>query len=78
MLGAARGAAGDLEHAGAELAEHAGERPALGVIGDAGRVAGANIDNCRLYEAREPVVGSHCPGLAGTPYYVHRHGTRLE
>ncbi len=29
LLGAAGGAAGDLEHAGAEFAEHAGERPAL-------------------------------------------------
>src|SRR5439155_6857248 len=32
LLGAARCAAGDLEDAGAELAEHAGERPALVVI----------------------------------------------
>src|SRR5271169_4875436 len=38
-LGAARRAAGDLEHAGAELAEHAGERPALVVVADPGRVA---------------------------------------
>ena len=26
------------------------------------RLAAANIDNCRPYEALEPVVGSHCPG----------------
>ena len=32
LLGAARRAAGDLEDAGAEFAEHAGERPALVVI----------------------------------------------
>src|SRR6202007_2020073 len=38
-LGAARGAAGDLEYAGAEFAEHAGERPALRVIGHPRRVA---------------------------------------
>jgi 5-methylthioadenosine/S-adenosylhomocysteine deaminase len=42
------------------------------------RLAAANIDNRRLYEALEPVVGSHCPGLAATPYHVHRYGARLE
>jgi guanine deaminase len=42
------------------------------------RLAAANIDNRRLYEALEPVVGSHCPGLARTPYHVHRYGARLE
>ena len=39
LLGAARGAAGDLEDAGAEFAEHAGERPALVVVAHSGGVA---------------------------------------
>src|SRR5205085_2371105 len=39
LLGAARRAAGDLEDAGAEFAEHAGERPALVVITVAGGIA---------------------------------------
>jgi hypothetical protein len=26
----------------------------------------------------EPVVGSYCPGLARTPYHVHRYGARPE
>jgi len=30
-------------------------------------LATANADNPRLYEAVEPVVGSHCPGLARAP-----------
>ena len=34
--------------------------------------------NRRLYEALEPVVGSYCPGLARTPYHIHRYGARLE
>src|ERR1700757_3279491 len=42
------------------------------------RLAGANADNRRLYEALVPVVGSYCPGLAATPYHVHRYGARLE
>ena len=42
------------------------------------RLAAANADSRRLYEALEPVVGSHCPGLARTPYHIHRHGARLE
>ena len=42
------------------------------------RLATANADNRRLYEALEPVVGSYCPGLAHTPYHVHRYGARLE
>jgi len=42
------------------------------------RLAAANIDNRRLYEALEPVVGSHCPGLARAPYHVQRYGARLE
>jgi guanine deaminase len=42
------------------------------------RLAAANADNRRLYQALEPVVGSHCPGLASTPYHVHRYGARLE
>jgi len=37
------------------------------------RLAAANADNRRLYEALEPVVGSHCPGLAAAPYHVHRY-----
>ncbi len=39
LLGAPRGAAGDLEDPGAEIAEHAGERPALVVVAMARRVA---------------------------------------
>ena len=42
------------------------------------RLAAANADNRRLYEALEPVVGSYCPGLARIPYHVHRYGARLE
>jgi guanine deaminase len=42
------------------------------------RLATANVDNRRLYEALVPVVGSHCPGLAAAPYHVHRYGARLE
>jgi 5-methylthioadenosine/S-adenosylhomocysteine deaminase len=42
------------------------------------RLAAANAENRRLYEALEPVVGSHCPGLARAPYHVHRYGARLE
>jgi 5-methylthioadenosine/S-adenosylhomocysteine deaminase len=42
------------------------------------RLAIANADSRRLYEALEPVVGSHCPGLARAPYHVHRYGARLE
>jgi 5-methylthioadenosine/S-adenosylhomocysteine deaminase len=42
------------------------------------RLAAANADSRRLYKALEPVVGSHCPGLARTPYHVHRYGARLE
>jgi 5-methylthioadenosine/S-adenosylhomocysteine deaminase len=42
------------------------------------RLAAANADNRRLYEALEPVVGSYCPGLARTPYRIHRYGARLD
>jgi 5-methylthioadenosine/S-adenosylhomocysteine deaminase len=42
------------------------------------RLAAANADSRRLYEALEPVVGSYCPGLARQPYHVHRYGARLE
>ena len=42
------------------------------------RLAAANADNRRLYEALMPVVASHCPGLARQPYHVHRYGARLE
>jgi 5-methylthioadenosine/S-adenosylhomocysteine deaminase len=38
------------------------------------RLAAANADNRRLYEALEPIVGSHCPGLARAPYHIHRYG----
>ena len=37
------------------------------------RLAAANADNHRLYQALEPVVGSHCPGLASTPYHIDRY-----
>jgi guanine deaminase len=42
------------------------------------RLAAANADNKRLYEALAPVVGSYCPGLARAPYHIHRYGARLE
>jgi guanine deaminase len=42
------------------------------------RLAAANADNRRLYEALEPVVGSHCPGLARAPYHIDRYGARLD
>jgi cytosine/adenosine deaminase-related metal-dependent hydrolase len=42
------------------------------------RLAAANADNRRLYEALEPVVDSYCPGLARMPYHVHRYGARLD
>src|SRR5579862_242983 len=42
------------------------------------RLAAVNADNRRLYKALEPVVGSHCPGLARLPYHGHRYGARLE
>jgi guanine deaminase len=42
------------------------------------RLAIANADNRRLYEALEPIVGSYCPGLARTPYHVHRYGARPD
>jgi 5-methylthioadenosine/S-adenosylhomocysteine deaminase len=42
------------------------------------RLDAANTENRRLYEALEPVVGSDCPGLARTPYHIHRYGARLE
>jgi 5-methylthioadenosine/S-adenosylhomocysteine deaminase len=42
------------------------------------RLAAANADNRALYEALEPIVGSHCPGLARAPYHIHRYGARLE
>jgi guanine deaminase len=49
-----------------------------GVAAARERLAAANADNRRLYQALEPVVGSHCPGLARAPYHVHRYGARLE
>src|SRR6185437_6542083 len=42
------------------------------------RLAVANADHRRLYEALEPIVGSYCPGLARTPYHIHRYGARLD
>jgi 5-methylthioadenosine/S-adenosylhomocysteine deaminase len=42
------------------------------------RLAAANADSRRLYEALEPVVGSHCPGLARAPYHIHRYGAPLD
>ena len=45
---------------------------------DPPQFAAANADNRRLYDALEPVVGSYCPGLARTPYHVHRYGARPE
>ncbi len=42
------------------------------------RLEAANADNRRLYEALEPIVGSHCPGMACAPYHIHRYGAPLE
>jgi len=42
------------------------------------RLAALNADNRLLYDALEPIVDSHCPGLARLPYHVHRYGARLE
>jgi 5-methylthioadenosine/S-adenosylhomocysteine deaminase len=42
------------------------------------RLAAANADNRRLYEALEPIVASHCPGMARAPYHIHRYGAPLE
>ncbi len=42
------------------------------------RLAAANTDNRRLYEALEPVVGSHCPGMARLPYHINRYGAPLD
>ena len=42
------------------------------------RLAAANADNRRLYDALEPVVGSHCPGMARAPYHIHRYGAPLD
>ena len=42
------------------------------------RLAAANADHRRLYQALEPVVGSHCPGLARLPYHIHRYGAPLD
>jgi cytosine/adenosine deaminase-related metal-dependent hydrolase len=42
------------------------------------RLAAANADSRRLYEALEPVVGSHCPGLGRAPYHIDRYGACLE
>jgi 5-methylthioadenosine/S-adenosylhomocysteine deaminase len=42
------------------------------------RLYAANVDNRALYQALEPVVGSYCPGLARTPYHVHRYGARVD
>ncbi|MGC2414720.1 MAG: amidohydrolase family protein [Stellaceae bacterium] len=42
------------------------------------RLLAVNADNRRLFDALAPVVGSHCPGLARTPYHVHRYGARVE
>jgi guanine deaminase len=42
------------------------------------RLLAVNADNRLLYDALAPVVGSYCPGLARTPYHVHRYGARVE
>jgi 5-methylthioadenosine/S-adenosylhomocysteine deaminase len=42
------------------------------------RLAAANADNRRLYDALEPIVGSHCPGMARLPYHIHRYAAPLE
>ena len=42
------------------------------------RLMAANADNRRLYEALEPVVGSHCPGMAHQPYHINRYGAPLD
>ena len=42
------------------------------------RLAAANADSRRLYQALEPIVGSHCPSLARAPYHINRYGARLD
>jgi 5-methylthioadenosine/S-adenosylhomocysteine deaminase len=42
------------------------------------RLAAANADNRKLFQALEPVVGSYCPGVAAEPYHVHRYGAHLD
>jgi 5-methylthioadenosine/S-adenosylhomocysteine deaminase len=42
------------------------------------RLAAANADYRRLYQALEPVVGSHCPGMARFPYHIHRYAAPLD
>jgi 5-methylthioadenosine/S-adenosylhomocysteine deaminase len=42
------------------------------------RLVAVNADNRRLYQALEPVVGSHCPGMARLPYQIDRYGARVE
>ena len=42
------------------------------------RLAAANADNRRLYDALEPVVGSHCPGMRRAPSRIHRYGAPLD
>jgi len=66
------------EAANAEAAARQHAR-AVRVASDAARdrLAAANADNRRLYEALEPIVGSHCPGLARAPYHVHRYGAHI-
>jgi DNA repair protein RecN (Recombination protein N) len=57
---------------------HAARRTHVELTRDAAaareRLEAANADSKRLYQALEPVVGSHCPGLARMPYHVHRYG----
>jgi cytosine/adenosine deaminase-related metal-dependent hydrolase len=41
------------------------------------RLAVANLDNRRLYEALAPHVAGYCPGLARAAYHIDRYGARL-
>ena len=87
LLGAAGCAAGDLEDAGAEFAEHAGERPALVVITVAGGVAailwrGAKAERAVIHRlADQPLHRGHffrgrLDALVGRPRPSHSGGCR--
>jgi hypothetical protein len=41
------------------------------------RLAAAKADNRRHYQALEPIVGSHCPGMARLPYHIQRYAAPL-
>jgi 5-methylthioadenosine/S-adenosylhomocysteine deaminase len=54
------------------------DRLRAGVAAARERLVAVNADSHKLYQALEPIVGSYCPGLARTPYHVHRYGAQTE